>query len=177
MPRPSLLVTGLILVVAILTFGSLAAQRVNIARTTTEAKVSYSPYMVTNTLTYTTTAATQYTYVKVLGSSCPSGYPIWFGGECVYYYQTVVNYYTYTQAQLSAYLVAKSSTVQYSQTMTLTNAVPAYVSIGLNDSSFGLLALLTIIILVGAIVFIIGKGSRQRKLTEFVTGRLQTRSG
>lgn len=143
--KPKLVVAGVLLAVAILAFASIGTQDIPVSATRTltresiEALFSKSPYMATNTLTYTTTTLQAYTQVGG-GSYCPPlppGYPVWGGDDCVYYYQTVTTYVVVSQTAKSSYLTQSTSTIGYLQTLTSsfewvsTSIMPAYSSLGL----------------------------------------------
>lgn len=176
------IITGLLVVAAVLAFAGLAYQTVplsttqTITRESTDAGDSYSPYLVTNTPTYTTTSVSMTT----LTSS---------GGEagCLYdeygctppYVSVYYSSITLMNTLQSTYEIPTTAVIPYSQTQTTsttqssTSLVPASSTLGLTDGSFSGLALVVfgiLAVLAAWVIFnpIMDMGqTRQTKLTQF----------
>jgi hypothetical protein len=151
--------------VAALTFVGLVYQTVPMSTTqtvtqeSTEALMSYSPYLVANIVTYPTTGTiTSFFEVRFTTTICGSPTPPWC--SVTPWYHGTLTYLPITQAAQSTYTTTGVSVIRYSQTVTgpntesSTNLVPASQAIGLTDETFsvlavvviGLLSLLTILI-------------------------------
>lgn len=157
------MLTGLLLIVAVLSFAGFAYQTVpastteTITQESTESLVSYSPFTVTNTLTYTTSAVMVVWGGNLPGNSCPpGGCCVPQPGEetfCLPSGQTVNYYFTERHTVSQPYLAQSTATIQYSRTLTSsitessTSLVPAYSTVGLTDTAFGALSILVIGIL------------------------------
>jgi hypothetical protein len=152
-PKPAL-VTSLLLVVAVLTFAGVAYQQVPMSTTQSsiETEASYSPYIVTDTVTYTaTTIESTSTYESAYPANTPLNnyYNCFPGGgpwPCVWATETVTTYIYGTATVQSEYQVQYTAAIPYSQTVTesSTSLVPASDAIGLTDGSFAAVAVLVI---------------------------------
>jgi len=147
------MVTGLLLVGAVLAFAALAYQTVPLSRTqtitlqSTETGTSYSPYIVTDTPTYTTTNVWMITLTSTGGvNGCL--YESYYGYySCTPPYANV--YYssiTFMNTLQSTYETPTTAVIPYSQVVTSsvtessTSIVPASTALGLTDGSFTILA-------------------------------------
>jgi len=154
------MVSGLLLVVAVLAFAGLAYQSVPMSTTqtvtqeSTGTQMSYSPYTATNTITYAVTHSYPYSTALAVAPepSCygilePPYYP------CFWITFTSTNYTSYTQTFESTYERQSASLVSYSQTLTSsvtessTSLVPASTALELTDGTFAALAVVVIGIL------------------------------
>jgi hypothetical protein len=162
------IVTGLLLTVAVLAFAGLGYQQVPIItiRTLTQLSVqtgvSYSPFLATNILTYTTTDVQAYTSLGATGIAENCAYPnsccpgnTYIGALFPSCASTATSSYTFTID--STYETENTVTTSYSHTLTgsttqsSTSLVPASATLGLTDGSYttlavaviGILALLT----------------------------------
>lgn len=171
MIRKAALVTGLILAVAVLAFAGLAIETVPVStsetltETHTETGTSYSPYVETNIVSYTSTSIqASFTNGLVTPSPMwPCSYPGIFPTICIWTTTTTTGYVSGTQTLQSAYAASMTSTIPYyathSNTLTesSTTDVPASAAIGLTDVSFAVLAVVVIGILVLLTVYAIMK--------------------
>jgi len=158
------IVAGLLLAVAVFAFAGLGYQQVPISTTRTitrlsvQTGVSYSPFLATNILTYTTTDAQTYTSPGATGiaencaytnSCCPGN--TYIGALFPSCASTATSFYTFTID--SAYETENTVTIPYSRTLTgsttqiSTRLVPASATLGLTDGSFTILAVVVICIL------------------------------
>lgn len=170
LPKPAL-VTGLLLVAAVLAFAGLAFQQVPMSTTqtltqqSTDTWVSYSSYATVNIVTHTTTGL-------------PSSYVGWellcFGTlpcvtmevtyKCDYVACNVV-----TQTTESYYVTQNVATISYSQTATSsitkssTSLVPASAALGLTDDAFTTLAVIVIGVLALLTAYIMMKSRTMHK--------------
>ena len=143
------MVTGLLLVAAVLTFAGLAYQTVPLTATQTmtreliETGASYSPYPVTDTLTYTTTSVS----VSTLTSTGGEAGCLYDEYGCTPWYVSVSHSsITFINTLQTTYETSTTAVVPYSQTVTSqvtessTSLVPASTALGLTDGSFTILA-------------------------------------
>ena len=156
-------VTGIVLVVAVLSLAGLAYQTIPMSTTlrvtqeSTEAGLSYSPYFVASTTT--SINAETWSYGNDMATYCPYPYVSpWpnYNNGC-YEYPAGYTYYTFEthtwNVQTSIQTQWYTATVPYSQTATSsitessTSIVPAYSSVGLTGAAFGTLSILVIGIL------------------------------
>ena len=156
-------VTGIVLVVAVLSLAGLAYQTIPMSTTlrvtqeSTEAGLSYSPYFVASTTT--SINADTWSYGNDMATYCPYPYVSpWpnYNNGC-YEYPAGYTYYTFEthtwNVQTSIQTQWYTATVPYSQTATSsitessTSIVPAYSSVGLTGAAFGTLSILVIGIL------------------------------
>jgi hypothetical protein len=184
------IVTGLLLAVAVCAFAGLGYQQVPISTTRTitqlsvQTGVSYSPFLATNILTYTTTDAQTYTSPGATGiaencaytnSCCPGNtYIGMLSPSCA---STATS--TYTLTIDSTYETENTATIPYSHTLTgstaesSTSLVPASsATLGLTDGSFTTLAVMVIGILALLTAYVTLKprtthGPKQATLNQF----------
>jgi ribosomal protein L40E len=140
------MVTGLLLVAAVLAFAGLIFVPVPMSttQTITQTGVSYSPYVETNIAAYTSTSI-QFSYTSSFYLRNPT-----FPSQCqpVQYLRcsllttTTTWYVSGTQTLQSTYEAIMNSTVPYGQTLTesSTSDAPASAALGLADGSFAVLA-------------------------------------
>ena len=156
MQRPTIL-TILMLVVAILSIAGLAHQTVPMSSTYTitempvQTRVSYSPYLETNVLAYTTTGLGEFVYYNGGGAEyCyneGSCYPLSSPA-------TITTNIAFTTTLDSAYQVPETAAITHSRTVTSsttessTSLVPMSEALGLTDGLFGALATIVIGILI-----------------------------
>lgn len=153
--KSGVIVSGIILVIAVLALASLTYTIVpaSIIQTltleSTETLTSYSPYVASDIITYTTTT---------VGGPSKTGFiglePSCFGISEPPYYPctgvTVTLYSQTTQTFESTYETQRTANIPYSQTETTsttassTTLVPALEALGLTDGSFSVLAILVI---------------------------------
>ncbi|MGD0424389.1 MAG: hypothetical protein ABSA92_13175 [Candidatus Bathyarchaeia archaeon] len=160
------MVTVSILVVAIVAFTGLAYQTVPMSTTQTITQQStttwssYSEYMVTNFVTYTTTS--------YWGTATVTWMPGCYSYAPCFPITLSLPEPTTTELAQSTLESPNTATVLYSQTVTSsitvssTNIVPAYSSVGMNDASFGALSILVIGILTFVTAWLVLK-SKQRE--------------
>jgi len=155
MSKPDI-VTGLLLVVAVLAFAGLAYHTVpmsttqTITRESTETGASYSPYLVAYAPAYTTTSVSMITLTSTGGEAgClydEYGCTPWY--VSVYYsHITFMNTLQTTYETPAAAVILYSQTVTSSVTQSSTSIVPASAALGLTDGSFTTLAVTVIGIL------------------------------
>ncbi len=158
------IVAGLLLAVAVFAFAGLGYQQVPISTTRTitrlsvQTGVSYSPFLATDVLTYTTTDVRDYTSPGATGIAENCAYPnsccpgnTYIGALFPSCASTATSFYTFTID--SAYETENTVTIPYSRTLTgsttqiSTRLVPASATLGLTDGSFTILAVVVICIL------------------------------
>ena len=148
MPKPAM-VTGLLLVAAVLTFAGLAYQTVPLTATQTmtreliETGASYSPYPVTDTSTYTAASVS----VTTLTSTGGEAGCLYDEYGCTPWYVSVYHSsITFMNTLQTTYETSTTAVIPYSQTVTSqvtessTSLVPASTALGLTDGSFTILA-------------------------------------
>ncbi|MGA2628026.1 MAG: hypothetical protein ABSF63_13325 [Candidatus Bathyarchaeia archaeon] len=150
-PKPAL-VTGLLLVVAVLAFAGLGYEQVPMSTTqsSTEPLISYSPYMVEKTKTSTIWVPMAMPYSTQTIGSVGCFVPGWY---CTQYYFTLYSSSTTTLQNTLTISHQNTATISYSRTVTasFTSLVPASAALELTGGSFialavaviGILALLT----------------------------------
>jgi hypothetical protein len=183
------IVAGLLLAVAVLAFAGLGYQQVPMSTTRTITQVSvhtgisYSPFLATNILTYTTSDVQVYTSAGDTGiaencaypnSCCPGNtYIGMLSPSCA---STATSSYTFTID--STYETENTATIPYSHTLTgstaesSTSLVPASATLGLTDGSFTTLAVMVIGILALLTAYVTLKprtthGPKQATLNQF----------
>ncbi|MGP8070491.1 MAG: hypothetical protein ACLP5V_11435 [Candidatus Bathyarchaeia archaeon] len=164
MAPKAVIVTCLFLAIAVLAFAGLGYQQVPISTTRTMTQVSvrtvvsYSPFLATNILTYTTTDVQTYTSPGATGIAENCAYPnsccpgnTYIGALFPSCASTATSSYTFTID--STYETENTATTPYSQTLTgsttesSTSLVPVSATLGLTDGSFTMLAVVVIGIL------------------------------
>ena len=161
MPKPAI-VTGLLLIVAVLAFAGLAYQTVPMSTTSTATSsftrnwTSYAPYSMTGTATHRSTTFWTVTSAFWAGALNGWNYACQVNGDCGVGYATSTYsvvlppfLITYGVQRTSAFLEAQ--TLTSSTTQSSTSIVPASTALGLTDATFttlvalviGILALLT----------------------------------
>jgi len=172
--KPRIFVAGLLLAVAISTWGGLAYQTVPVSTTqtmtveSTEMSVSYSAYLATSTAAYPTQFFSTSIYSQPAATVCAGLYP----GACVGYPPTVItrNIPVIETAQ-STIQVQDTATISYSLTATSsitgssTIIVTAYQALGLNALTFNVVAI-TIIALLALTTVWIAKANRPKSESE-----------
>ena len=159
------IVTGLLLVVAILAFAGLAYQQVPMSTTqtltqqSTTAWIEHSHYAVVKIVTYTTTGFLWPSYTAV-GLICFTAFCV--AGthtlKCDYAACNVVTYATESMHALqNVATISHSQTATTSITESSTSIVPASAALGLADGSFTALAVIVIGILALLTAYIIMK--------------------
>ncbi len=147
------MVSGLLLVVAVLAFATLAYQQVPMSTTqeSTETLTSYSSYFLTNTVSYVTTATTVAYLVGNNGGIIIAGCP---DHPCTVFF-TNVNINT----GQSVYETQNTATIPYTKSLTESSTilVPASAALGLTDGSFTALAVVVIGILALLTAYVIMK--------------------
>ena len=151
------MVTSLLLVVAVLSFAGLAYQTVPLSRTqtitreSTETGASYSPYLVTDTPTYTTTSVSMITITSTGGEvGC-----LYDEYGCTPWYVSIYHFsFTFKNTLQTTYEMSTAAVIPFGQTVTSsvtessTRIVPASTALGLTNGSFTTLAVTVIGILV-----------------------------
>jgi hypothetical protein len=138
------MVTGLLLMVAVLAFAGLAYEQVPMSTTksSTEILESYSPYVANDILTYTTEswASTPYSTYTWSAYGC---YYIGFG-PC--FSVVIPQYYNANVTLQSTYETQTTAIIPYSQIVmeSSTSLVPASAALGLTEGSFTALAVVVI---------------------------------
>ena len=172
--KPRIFVAGLLLVVAILTFGGLAYQTVpvNITQTMTEEStgmaVSYSAYLATSTAAYPTQFFSTSIYSQPAATVCAGLYP----GACVGYPPTVITRnIPVIQTAQSTIQLQDTATISYSLTVTSsitessTIIMAAYQTLGLNALTFNVVAI-TVIALLALTTVWVAKTNRPKSESE-----------
>jgi len=177
----SAIITSVLVVVAVLAFADLAYQTVpmstaqTMTRESTETGASYSPYLVTNTLTSTTTSISKTALTSTGGEAgcLPDEY------GCIPWYVSVYNSsITFMNTLESTSETPTTTVIPYSQTgttsttQTSTSLVPVFSALGLTDGSFRSLALVVfgaLAVLSAWVIFnpIMDMGQEQETQTQF----------
>jgi hypothetical protein len=156
------LLSVLIVLIIVASFGSLAYPSINVPFYSTETFVNTSTIANTNTYVNANTISTWLSYYATASYQVPVAGACWGGGGCFYLIWSTVTFQTSTEFTLTT-----SSTNQITVTSQLTSTnelthtysqnIPLYASLGMNDTDFVLIAIL-IIMMGGFAIFYLRRG-------------------